>query len=34
MIDKLKEYDIVIGSRYVEGAKDDRTRNCAYFLVV
>jgi dolichol-phosphate mannosyltransferase len=24
MIDKLKEYDIVIGSRYVPGAKDDR----------
>lgn len=24
MIDKLKEYDIVIGSRYVQGAKDDR----------
>jgi len=26
MIEKLKEYDIVIGSRYVEGAKDDRAR--------
>ncbi len=25
MIAKLSEYDIVIGSRYVEGAKDDRT---------
>lgn len=25
MIDRLKDYDIVIGSRYVEGAKDDRT---------
>ncbi|TLY42596.1 MAG: polyprenol monophosphomannose synthase [Nitrospirae bacterium] len=24
MIEKLKDYDIVIGSRYVEGAKDDR----------
>lgn len=24
MIEKLKEYDIVIGSRYVEGAKDNR----------
>jgi dolichol-phosphate mannosyltransferase len=24
MIDKLKTYDIVIGSRYVQGAKDDR----------
>jgi dolichol-phosphate mannosyltransferase len=24
MIDKLKEYDIVIASRYAEGAKDDR----------
>jgi dolichol-phosphate mannosyltransferase len=26
MIDKLREFDIVIGSRYVEGAKDDRTQ--------
>jgi dolichol-phosphate mannosyltransferase len=25
MIEKLNEHDIVIGSRYVEGAKDDRT---------
>ncbi|MEP7293740.1 MAG: polyprenol monophosphomannose synthase [Chloroflexota bacterium] len=25
MIEKLSEYDLVIGSRYVEGAKDDRT---------
>ena len=24
MIEKLKDYDIVIGSRYAEGAKDDR----------
>lgn len=24
MIDKLQEFDVVIGSRYVEGAKDDR----------
>lgn len=24
MIDKLRDYDVVIGSRYVEGAKDDR----------
>src|SRR5437879_12772305 len=24
MIEKLNDYDIVIGSRYVEGAKDDR----------
>lgn len=24
MIDKLDEYDIVVGSRYVEGGKDDR----------
>jgi dolichol-phosphate mannosyltransferase len=24
MIDKLREFDLVIGSRYVEGAKDDR----------
>ncbi len=26
MIEKLKEYDIVIGSRYVEGAQDDRAK--------
>ena len=30
MIEKLKDYDIVIGSRYAEGAKDDRAPLRAY----